>query len=101
MTNKTHNFTLFGINQSVIFIYKKGNDVIEKSFYCSEIDIRHREDGPALIGKNDKGFFAYFINDKKHRIDGPCVNFPIINKILYHINDKKYTEEEYYTKIAK
>lgn len=53
-------------------IYIDNDDDI---FYIKDGDF-HREDGPAVIGKNGyHNYQAYYINGERHRIDGPAVTY--------------------------
>ena len=53
---------------------------------------RHREDGPAVEYANGAKF--WYINDKLHRIDGPAVECTDGYKAWY-INDKKLTFKQW------
>jgi hypothetical protein len=57
----------------------------------------HREDGPAI--EELKGYKAWYQNGKRHRIDGPAIEYSDGDKSWY-IEGMKYTEEEYYQKLA-
>jgi hypothetical protein len=53
---------------------------------------RHREDGPAIEYNN--GSKAWVLNNELHREDGPAVEDSNGYKIWY-LNDKRLTEEEF------
>jgi len=53
---------------------------------------RHREDGPAV--EDACGYKAWFINGRCHREDGPAIEYASGSKEWY-INGKKLTEEEF------
>jgi len=51
---------------------------------------KHREDGPAVEFAN--GYKIWYINDEKHREDGPAVEHANGEK-LWYINDKRHRED--------
>ena len=55
----------------------------DKEYYNNE-GLLHREDGPAVIYKN--GPKCWYLNGKRHRIDGPAIERPnsINNNWFYH-----------------
>jgi hypothetical protein len=53
-------------------------------------DKRHREDGPAIEYVNGSKF--WYLNDKRHREDGPAVEFADGDKYWY-LNDKLHRED--------
>jgi antitoxin component YwqK of YwqJK toxin-antitoxin module len=55
-------------------------------------DKRHREDGPAVEWTG--GYKAWYLNGNLHREDGPAVECSDGNKSWY-INGEKLTEEEF------
>ena len=55
-------------------------------------DKRHREDGPAREWAD--GDKAWLLNDKLHREDGPAIEFADGTKSWY-LNGEKLTEEEF------
>ena len=57
---------------------------------------RHREDGPAV--EYASGTKYWYLNGDLHREDGPAVEAACGYKAWY-INDVQYTEEEYYSKL--
>jgi hypothetical protein len=57
---------------------------------------RHREDGPAVEYAN--GFKAWCINGKRHREDGPAVEYADGSKSWY-LNDEYITEVEFNAKM--
>lgn len=84
----------------------KGGEVIEytvKVFdngdrYWYLNDKRHREDGPAIEYSN--GSRWWYLNGKLHREDGPAMEFTNGTRRWY-LNDEEYTEEEFLKKTAK
>jgi hypothetical protein len=66
-----------------------------KSWY-NENDKRHREDGPAIEFANGTKF--WFINDKLHRENGPAFEYSDGSKSWW-LNDKELTEEEFNNRI--
>jgi hypothetical protein len=62
----------------------------DKSWYLN--DKRHREDGPAIEGDNGDKF--WYLNDKRHREDDPAIELANGDKSWY-INDKQITEAEH------
>jgi len=54
-------------------------------------DERHREDGPAVIWKN--GDKKWYLNNKLHRIDGPAIEWWNGTKSWY-LNGEEVTEED-------
>ena len=61
-------------------------------------DKRHREDGPAIEYSN--GSRWWYLNDKLHREDGPAMEFTNGTRRWY-LNDEEYTEEEFNKKTLK
>jgi hypothetical protein len=61
-------------------------------------DKRHREDGPAIEYSN--GSRWWYLNGKLHREDGPAMEFTNGTRRWY-LNDEEYTEEEFNEKTAK
>jgi hypothetical protein len=59
---------------------------------------RHREDGPAVEWPS--GTRQWYLNDKRHREDGPAVQYAN-GTPEWWLNDVKYTEEEFIKKTAK
>jgi hypothetical protein len=57
----------------------------------------HKIDGPSIEYKDGSKY--WFKNGLHHRIDGPAIEYNNGHKAWY-INDKKYTEEEFYKKIS-
>jgi hypothetical protein len=53
---------------------------------------RHREDGPAVEYAN--GYKAWYLNGKLHREDGPAMEWASGDKWWY-LNNKRVTEEEH------
>ena len=53
---------------------------------------RHRSDGPAVIYKNDDKY--WYLNNQLHRTDGPAIKFSNGDK-LWYLNDDELSEEEY------
>ena len=58
-------------------------------------DKRHREDGPAI--ERARGDKCWYINGKLHREDGPAVEHANGNKWWY-INDKEYADAQQWAK---
>jgi hypothetical protein len=63
-----------------------------------EMNISHREDGPAIEYTNGSKF--WFINGRLHREDGPAIEYSDGSKYWY-LNGKHLTEEEHAKQIAK
>jgi hypothetical protein len=61
-------------------------------------DKRHREDGPAIEYSN--GSRWWYLNGKLHREDGPAMEFTNGTRRWY-LNDEEYTEKEFNEKTAK
>jgi hypothetical protein len=59
---------------------------------------RHREDGPAVEWSN--GSKEWYLNGKRHREDGPAVERVNGSKAWYH-HGQKLSENEFKKKIAK
>ena len=62
---------------------------------------KHREDGPAIEYAN--GYKSWYINGELHREDGPaiegsCGYYADVDKAWY-LNDVQYTKEEHYNKL--
>jgi hypothetical protein len=55
---------------------------------------RHRDDGPALEYTN--GSKVWYQHGLMHRIDGPALEYPDGLMDQYWVNDKRFTEEEFY-----
>jgi len=55
-------------------------------------DKRHREDGPAVEYKD--GYKAWFLNGKRHREDSPAVEYGNSYKAWF-LNGKQLTEQEF------
>ena len=53
---------------------------------------RHRVDGPAV--EHTDGSKWWFLNGELHRVDGPAVEWSNGNKYWY-LNGKEYTEDQY------
>jgi hypothetical protein len=68
------------------YLVKVEDDVTEWFFNGK----RHREDGPAVEYSN--GDKVYYINGKRHREDGPAVEFSDGDK-EYYINGKCHRED--------
>ena len=60
-------------------------------------DKRHRVDGPAI--ENSNGYKVWCLNDQRHRVDGPAVEYNNGDKRWY-LNGIRYTEQEYNNKIS-
>ena len=66
----------------------------DKSWYLN--GKRHREDGPAVeFADGDK---SWYLNGDLHREDGPAYEGANGDK-KWFLNDVRYTEEEYYNKL--
>ena len=59
---------------------------------------RHREDGPAVEYADGTKF--WYLNDKFHREDGPAIERADGDKSWY-LNDKRLTEEQFNKKMKK
>ena len=59
---------------------------------------RHRKDGPAVEWAN--GDKAWYLNGKCHREDGPAIEYADGSKAWY-LNDKRYTELDFYRELYK
>ena len=57
---------------------------------------KHREDGPAVEFSNGNKY--WYLNGKCHREDGPAVEISNGDKSWF-LNDVQYTEEEHYNKL--
>jgi hypothetical protein len=68
----------------------------DKFWYLN--DKRHREDGPA--GEYADGSKSWFLNGKWHREDGPAVEYASGSKSWY-LNGEKVTEEEHKRRTSK
>ena len=55
-------------------------------------DMRHRVDGPAIEWAS--GTKEWYLNGKRHREDGPAVEYADGTKCWY-LNDEQLTEEEH------
>jgi hypothetical protein len=78
-----------------IYIDEYGNKFYFKD---REMNIRHREDGPAV--EYADGLKSWLLNDMLHREDGPAVEDKWGYKAWY-LNNTIYTEEEFKKKTAK
>jgi hypothetical protein len=58
---------------------------------------RHREDGPAVEYTNGNKF--WYLNDKQHREDGPAVEW-ISGSKAWFLNGENLTEEEFNKRMA-
>jgi hypothetical protein len=65
-----------------------------KSWYLN--DKRHREDGPAIEFAD--GTKSWWLDDKLHRVGGPAVEYANGHKVWY-LNGKHLTEEEFNEKM--
>lgn len=54
----------------------------------------HRDDGPAVEGRN--GYKSWYKHGKQHRIGGPAVEEVGALDDEYWVDDRQFTEEEYY-----
>lgn len=66
--------------------------------YCGKTVYRwghmlHRSDGPAII--RDNGDLFWWVNDVRHREDGPAVWLASIRKAKYFLNHKEYSFDDY------
>jgi len=61
----------------------------DKHWYLN--DKRHREDGPAIEWSDGSKF--WYLNDKRHREDGPAVERADGTNYWY-LNDKQVTKQE-------
>tara|TARA_R110002020_G_scaffold461437_1_gene680371 strand:- start:288 stop:590 length:303 start_codon:yes stop_codon:yes gene_type:complete len=59
---------------------------------------RHREDGPAV--EYAGGSKHWYFNGKRHREDGPAIEYADGSKFWY-LNDKQVTEEEHKKRTSK
>jgi hypothetical protein len=61
-------------------------------------DIRHRANGPAVEWIDNWGMKVreWFLNGKHHRVDGPAMEHT-----RYQLEDKNYSEEDYWKEINK
>lgn len=69
--------------------------------YYTEIhnrERRHREDGPAYVGKFGLAL-SYWTHGKKNRLDGPAIIAK--SHYDYYINEELLDEKDYYIKVAK
>ena len=66
-------------------ISKKNSDIC-RTWYVDENDQYHREDGPAYF-TNDGSYKVWIIHGKKHRLDGPAIEY-IGGGKQWYINDK-------------
>jgi len=66
----------------------------EGTFYYKdkEMNIRHREDGPAV--ERADGYKEWYLNDQLHREDGPAVEYANGYKYWY-LNDKEVSEAKH------
>jgi hypothetical protein len=71
----------------------KNGLIIEYGDQCwYKNDLRHREDGPAIIGSN--GTKKWYFEGKLHRTDGPAVIYSWGSKYWY-LNGKLLTHEKW------
>ena len=68
-----------------------------KQYYVN--GMLHREDGPAII--SSLGFNYYYIHGICHREDGPAVVGADGLVIVYCLNGKKYSKEEFELRASK
>jgi hypothetical protein len=68
----------------------------DKAWYLN--DKRHREDGPAVECAN--GYKSWWLNGKYHREDGPAREYADGDKEWW-LNGKQVTEEEHKRKTSK
>jgi hypothetical protein len=54
----------------------------------------HRTDGPARVWKN--GMKEWWVDGKLHRIGGPSAENPLGIGKKWHVNGRRFTEDEYY-----
>lgn len=75
--------------------YSKWDDGLEIYSLFENKPYFHREDGPAIIFPIEN-VQEYYLNDKRHRIDGPAIEsiYGVPYK-RWFINDEEYTEEEF------
>lgn len=69
-------------------------DSVKAIHYTTEKNgkgLPHNENGPAWQHENDK---EYFVNGKRHRVDGPAVEHEDGHKEWF-INGIEYTKEEF------
>jgi len=79
--------------------YIKIHEDGDKFYYKDKaMTIFHREDGPAVEGRDGSKF--WWLNGKRHREDGPAVEGRDGSKSWY-LNGVKLTEEEFKKKTAK
>ena len=48
---------------------------------------------------DELGTKKYYLNDKLHREDGPAIENPV--RICYFLNDKEYSEQDYWEEIKR
>ena len=71
----------------------------DKFYYKNkEMDIYHREDGPAIEFQD--GYKSWYINGKRHREDGPAVEFANGDKDWY-LDGKWVSKAEHARRTAK
>lgn len=65
--------------------------------YFNKDNYLHREFGPAVISSN---YQSWFLNGKRHRLDGPARIYPS-GVIYWYIFGEKYTEEDYWKEVER
>jgi hypothetical protein len=72
------------------------DDYGTKRWYLN--DKRHREDGPAV--EYSDGTKEWYLNGKLHRTDGPAVDW-VNGEKSWWVNNKEYTEADWRKQIQK
>jgi hypothetical protein len=66
-------------------------DMVGNEYWYNDEQELHRENEPAIVYIS--GATIYFLNGKKHREDGPAIDFQNIKE--WYINGVQYSEEEF------
>ena len=72
--------------------YKRKNQFGTFYYKDPEMKIRHRTDGPAVIGSN--GDKMWYVNGARHRLDGPAAEYFISGDNLWYVNGEYIFETD-------
>jgi len=87
-------------------VYTKEKGIVETDDYNDFAGLTlHREDGPAYIENGNITHVSYWVNDSRHRLDGPAVieydGYGNIKYEAYFINDIHYKKVNYHKELLK
>lgn len=89
VSGKVFEFDSFGVKS----VREKVDFYRSYIWYVEGTEIIHREFGPAVEGFD--GTKEWYLNNKKHRLNGPALIYPENSWKAYYILNKRINEEDY------